>query len=219
MSDSLGHDGRSAVGWFAPAVFGAMAGGMAWGIRGQYGHETGAMLAGLLVSLTLVTLLCPRASLLGAARAVALGTVAIGFGGSMTYGQTVGLTHDPELVGNWAALGWGMLGLVAANSLQLTAHALITLWLIRRRVGQWERMGLLAALRKVLAASLTMGAATFGVYRLLDLALPGIGIVRQALRLGAAGGVGLAVYALTAFWLRVDEARLVLNLVRKKTGH
>ena len=116
-------------------------------------------------------------------------------------------------------LGWGMLGLVAANSLQLTAHALITLWLIRRRVGQWERMGLLAALGKVLAASLTMGAATFGVYRLLDLALPGIGIVRQALRLGAAGGVGLAVYALTAFWLRVDEARLVLNLVRKKTGH
>jgi hypothetical protein len=117
MSDSLGHDGRSAVGWFAPAVFGAMAGGMAWGIRGQYGHETGAMLAGLLVSLTLVTLLCPRASLLGAARAVALGTVAIGFGGSMTYGQTVGLTHDPELVGNWAALGWGMLGLAIKGGL------------------------------------------------------------------------------------------------------
>jgi hypothetical protein len=24
----------------------AMAGGLAWGIRGQYGHETGAMMAG-----------------------------------------------------------------------------------------------------------------------------------------------------------------------------
>ena len=24
----------------------AMAGGMGWGIRGQYGHETGAMIAG-----------------------------------------------------------------------------------------------------------------------------------------------------------------------------
>jgi hypothetical protein len=90
---------------------------MAWGIRGQYGHETGAMLAGLLVSLTLVTLLCPTASLRGAARAVALGTVAMGFGGSMTYGQTVGLTHDPELVGNWAALGWGMLGLAIKGGL------------------------------------------------------------------------------------------------------
>lgn len=36
-----------------PAVlFPALAGGMGWGIRGQYGHETGAMIAGLLVSLT-----------------------------------------------------------------------------------------------------------------------------------------------------------------------
>lgn len=94
-----------------PVLFAALAGGMAWGIRGQYGHETGAMIAGLLVSLTLVFLLCPHASLLNMARAVALGTVAMGFGGSMTYGQTVGLTHDAPLVGNWAALRWGMLGL------------------------------------------------------------------------------------------------------------
>ena len=28
----------------------SMAGGMGWGIRGQYGHETGAMIAGALVS-------------------------------------------------------------------------------------------------------------------------------------------------------------------------
>lgn len=117
MNDSLVHDRREPIGWLAPVVFGAMAGGMAWGIRGQYGHETGAMLAGLLVSLVLVVLLCPKASLIGAARAVALGTVAMGFGGSMTYGQTVGLTHDPALVGNWAALGWGMLGLAIKGGL------------------------------------------------------------------------------------------------------
>ena len=35
-------------------LFTALAGGMGWGIRGQYGHETGAMLAGLLVALVLV---------------------------------------------------------------------------------------------------------------------------------------------------------------------
>lgn len=29
----------------------------------------------------------------------------------MTYGQTVGLTNDTPLVGNWGALRWGMLGL------------------------------------------------------------------------------------------------------------
>lgn len=84
---------------------------MGWGIRGQYGHETGAMLAGLLLSLTLVLLCCPQLNGLEAMRAVAWATVAIGFGGSMTYGQTVGLTHDRELVGNTQALLWGMLGL------------------------------------------------------------------------------------------------------------
>jgi hypothetical protein len=68
------------------------------------------MLAGLLVSLTLVYLLCPKCPTLTAARAVALTTVAMGFGGSMTYGQTLGLTQDPDLVGNWAALRWGLLG-------------------------------------------------------------------------------------------------------------
>ena len=34
----------------------AMAGGMGWGIRGQYGHETGAMIAGVLVASVLVML-------------------------------------------------------------------------------------------------------------------------------------------------------------------
>ena len=89
----------------------AMAGGMGWGIRGQYGHETGAMIAGVLVSLILVFLFCPNNASIHVIRAAALGTIAMGFGGSMTYGQTVGLTHDTPLVGNWASLRWGMLGL------------------------------------------------------------------------------------------------------------
>lgn len=35
----------------------------------------------------------------------------------MTYGQTVGLTHDPDLVGNWEALRWGLLGLFIKGGL------------------------------------------------------------------------------------------------------
>ncbi len=96
--------------WLA-LLLAAMAGGMGWGIRGQYGHETGAMIAGVLVGLVAVLLFCPRITSLGAARTVALVAIGISFGGSMTYGQTVGLTHDNELLGNWEALGWGLLGL------------------------------------------------------------------------------------------------------------
>ncbi len=98
-------------------LFAGLAGGLAWGIRGQYGHETGAMLAGLLVGLTLTLLLCSQANRLAVARAVAWCTVAIGIGGSMTYGQTVGLTQNAPVVGNWEALGWGMLGLAVKGSL------------------------------------------------------------------------------------------------------
>src|SRR5262245_17803576 len=102
---------RSAVPCWQPTLLTALAGAIGWAIGGQHGHGTGAMIAGLLVSLVLVLCFAPQAALLPAARAVALGTIAIGFGGSETYGQTVGLTHDAPLVGNWEALRWGMLGL------------------------------------------------------------------------------------------------------------
>ena len=98
-------------------LFTALAGGMGWGIRGQYGHETGAMLAGLLVALVLVYLFGYHLSSLSAARVVALATVAIGFGGSMTYGQTLGLTQDAPLIGNMAALRWGLLGAFIKGSI------------------------------------------------------------------------------------------------------
>src|SRR5688572_30070075 len=99
MSESTGNTPAkqippdpAAVPLWQPVLFAALAGGMGWGIRGQYGHETGAMIPGLLVGLVLVLFFCPRADPLRAARVVAWGTIAMGFGGSMTYGQTVGLT-------------------------------------------------------------------------------------------------------------------------------
>ena len=88
----------------------AMAGGMGWGIRGQYGHETGAMIAGVLVGFTLVLLFFSHLTSVQAARTVALFVLGISCGGSETYGQTLGLTHNPSLIGNWCALSWGLLG-------------------------------------------------------------------------------------------------------------
>ncbi|MCB9770072.1 MAG: hypothetical protein H6752_17875 [Candidatus Omnitrophica bacterium] len=111
MNQSRNVDACSMVGWWQPVLLSALAGGMAWGIRGQYGHETGAMIAGLLVSLVLVFLLCPKnISSLTMVRAAAWGTVAMGVGGSMTYGQTLGLTQNGPVIGNWEALRWGLLG-------------------------------------------------------------------------------------------------------------
>jgi hypothetical protein len=116
MTDSNTREPREISAW-PPILFGALAGGMAWGIRGQYGHETGAMMAGLAVGLVMSLIFCPTGNVRQIARAVAWCTVAMGLGGSMTYGQTVGLTHDAELVGNWSALRWGMLGLAIKGGL------------------------------------------------------------------------------------------------------
>ncbi|WP_435005073.1 hypothetical protein P12x_002963 [Tundrisphaera lichenicola] len=110
MNDA-GREASKEHGPWRAILLGAMAGGMGWGIRGQYGHETGAMIAGVLIGFAMVLLFLPRASSLRGARAVALTAIGIAFGGSMTYGQTIGLTKDPTIVGNWAALRWGLLGL------------------------------------------------------------------------------------------------------------
>ncbi len=129
--------------WLA-AGLPAVAGAMGWGIRGQFGHETGAMIPGLLVGLTLVLLFGRGATSLAGARAVAMTAVAFGFGGTMTYGQTVGLTHDGELFGHWGAFRWGMLGLFIKGGLWIgLAGAFAGMGLGGRRYRAVEMMTLL----------------------------------------------------------------------------
>ena len=102
--------------WLA-LLAGAAAGGMGWGIRGQYGHETGAMIAGALVGFTLMLLygahLQPRTVFV----AIAMLTVGVGIGGLETYGQTIGLTQNKEVLGNTSAFVWGELGLFIKGGL------------------------------------------------------------------------------------------------------
>ena len=127
------------------------AGAMGWGIRGQYGHETGAMVPGVLVALTLVFLFQPNATSLQAARAVALTAVAFGFGGSMTYGQTVGLTHDHDIVEKLAIRGaafrWGMLGLFIKGGIWIGfAGAFLGIGLGGKRYRPLEMLAILAGM-------------------------------------------------------------------------
>lgn len=93
------------------AVLMAAAGGLGWGIRGQYGHETGAMIAGVLMGWVVALRFLPGVPVLKMFRTVSMCALGISIGGSMTYGQTLGLTQNAEVIGNWSAFGWGMLGL------------------------------------------------------------------------------------------------------------
>lgn len=103
---------RPAVAWvLVPAVVMSLG----WGLRGYIGGGTfGAMIPGVLVSLVLCQYLgySARAS----AVVVAFGTIGIGYGGGMTYGQTLGLLRDGQTF-YWGLTGttlkgavWGLLG-------------------------------------------------------------------------------------------------------------
>jgi hypothetical protein len=96
-------------------LFPAVAMLLGWGLRGYIGGGPfGAMIPGALVMLTICMLLEIPAPF--AAAYVLFGTVGIGFGGEMTYGQTLGFLRSPDTVW-WGTLGttlkggvWGFLG-------------------------------------------------------------------------------------------------------------
>ena len=209
-------------------LFPALAGAMGWGIRGQYGHETGAMIAGVLIGLTLLLLFGRGAKVEEGARAAALGAVALGIGGSMTYGQTIGLTQDRVLVGNWEAWRWGMLGLAIKGAIWSGfAGLFFGLGFGRSRVGWRDVLGLLAAVETgfevlvppllVVLLLLALGcldafsgfiaAATFGIACLVG------------------GGIttGDDVRGLLGLWVLAFAAPLASSAARpfrrRKTGH
>jgi hypothetical protein len=85
-------------------LFPALTMSLGWALRGFIGGgPLGAMIPGAMVALALALLLkLPSGA---AARAAAFGAVGVGFGGEMTYGQTVGFA------GQAGSMGWGLLGL------------------------------------------------------------------------------------------------------------
>lgn len=128
--------------WLAlPAV--AMT--LGWGLRGYIaGGPLGAMLPGAMLGLVLVVLLGEHHH---AAWIAACSAVGFGFGGQMTYGQTVGLSLQPETYW-WAMLGFTLKG----GAWGLGGGALIGTALMRDREG-WSGRRWLAALLLMLAAS------------------------------------------------------------------
>lgn len=107
---------------------------LGWGLRGYIGGGPfGAMIAGALVALVLCQLLGYRVR--SSACVAAFSALGIGFGGEMTYGQTLGLLRHGETFW-WGLTGttlkggvWGLLG-GAMLGLGFTAHRLSRLHLL-----------------------------------------------------------------------------------------
>ncbi len=105
-----------------PILFAGVAMSLGWGIRGNFGHETGAMIPGALIGLA-ICLISGREDWLKRWPFFGiLGAVGWAFGGQMSYGIVIGYTRAADFVsvaygysglfligGLWGAVGAGFL--------------------------------------------------------------------------------------------------------------
>jgi len=137
----------------------ALAMSLGWGIRGDYGHEAGAMLPGALVALAIV-FTSGRADWLARTPTVAmLGALGWAFGGQMSYGIVIGYTASASfpdvaygfaslfLIGAlWGGIGAGILGLGLTwdnsrlESFVVPLSTLYALWLLLGLSGLSNRL-------------------------------------------------------------------------------
>ena len=108
-------------------------------------------------------------------------------------------------------------GMTAANALSYAVSALISLAVLRRRIGRLNLASVAGALLKVLVAA----AVAAGVGLLVVRLLPGgaePGRLAALLQLTVGGAVIMVVYLGTAAVLRVREVSQVVGTVRRKLG-
>ncbi len=195
-------------------AFPGIAMSLGWGLRGFIGGgPLGAMIPGAMVALALCMLLRRDPGSIG--MAAAFGAVGIGFGGEMTYGETVGFALNPSTAA-WGLTGlatkgavWGLLGgAVLGTGLLKSKYARHDLCAAAALMlaGTWAgwrlvnvpRLVYFSRVRHEVWAGLLLGALAWCVYlcarsRRLEIAL-------FALAGTAGGGIGFgaggAVYAL-----------------------
>ncbi len=143
----------------AGIVLAGLAMSVGWGVRGDYGHEAGAMIPGALVGLAVCLASgredwWARAGIMGMA-----GAIGWAFGGQMSYGQVVGYTAAASLPdvlygyaslfiigGLWAGVGSAFLALSVTQSwsfLERFARPLVVLglvWLVMTLTGLTARL-------------------------------------------------------------------------------
>jgi putative peptidoglycan lipid II flippase len=110
-----------------------------------------------------------------------------------------------------------MTDLVLANSVQLTGHALVMLWLIHR-LGSLRGRGLERTAIKVLAAALVMGGLTYISAQGLAARFPSQSFLHEAIVVGGAGLVGLVSYGVLVTLLRIEEVGLLVSLLLRRFG-
>jgi putative peptidoglycan lipid II flippase len=111
----------------------------------------------------------------------------------------------------WLNSVMGFRGLALGSAIAANINAGLLLWLLARRIGGLDAGRVAASFAKILLASLAMAAAAFWTDAALGGWLPpdlmGGSLIARALRVLGGIAAGLAVLALSAWALRIDEFR------------
>ncbi len=111
-----------------------------------------------------------------------------------------------------------MTDLVLANSVQLTSHALIMLWLTHRVVSISGR-GLGSTTLKAVGAALLMGLLLWGALPLMENWLPIDRLVGEIILVSTSTLLGGGVYLIVLWFLRTPELGLLTDLVQRFLPH
>ncbi len=137
----------------------------------------------------------------------------------------VGLVSTISYLAILAALVWldraglrrfALEDLILANSVKTGIDAAMMAPLLLRKIGGLRNYGIWALTVRVVLAAAVMGVALWGVNAVLIRQLGLTTLTARAITLGAAGAVGISVYAAMTSVFKVDEARAVARLLRRR---
>src|SRR6185437_5849785 len=121
----------------------------------------------------------------------------------------------------WAAVAipgvhlFGWPALVAANTIQNCAHAIILYALLRRRHGEMAAQGIGRSWARGLGATTLMGGACWAAATALERALR-VGKVADLLTIALAGGVAALVYVAVMWLASREEVALIRRSLRRQ---
>lgn len=107
-----------------------------------------------------------------------------------------------------------MTDLVLANSVQLTGHALVMLWLVNR-LAPLRGRGLEPTTLKALAAAAAMGLLLWLALPFLQAQLPADKLINEVMLVGLLSLMGGGIYLLGLYLLRAQELTLLFSLLQR----
>ena len=109
-------------------------------------------------------------------------------------------------------------GLALAYSITGILNMVILLWLLRKKIGPIGAKSLFKSFLLITAAACIMGAVSLGVSNYIGAYLDLAAKKNQLIQVGISVVVGLLIYIGAIFIFRLEEAQMVLGMVRRKLG-